>query len=203
MKKLFVIGDSISMHYGPYLERYLNGKYAYDRKRAKIGEKSELDFPSGENGGDSSMVLCYLKTCKAILADVDILLINCGLHDIKRDPDTLKYQVDIKDYENNLNSILDILDEFDISVIWVRTTPVDERLHLEKKGRSFLRFEADVDKYNLAADDIMNKRGIRILDLFGFTENIRDELYTDGVHFKDEIRKLQAAFIAGYLANGP
>ena len=26
MKKLFVIGDSISMHYGPFLKKYLAGE---------------------------------------------------------------------------------------------------------------------------------------------------------------------------------
>ncbi len=60
MKNLFVIGDSISMHYGPYLESFLKNRFVYDRKRAKAGEKTDLDYPSGENGGDSRMVLGYI-----------------------------------------------------------------------------------------------------------------------------------------------
>lgn len=111
------------------------------------------------------MMLSYLTACESILAYVDILLINCGLHDIKWDPDTMKYQVDIKDYENNLNKIADILCKFDIKVIWIRTTPVDQKLHFEKKGRGFLRFEEDVEMYNKIADEIMNKRSIKTLDL--------------------------------------
>ncbi len=71
----------------------------------------------------------------------------------------------------------------------------------EKKGGSFLRFEADVEKYNHIADKAMKDRNIRMLDLHAFTKTIKDELFIDGVHFREDIRKLQAAFIAGYLSN--
>lgn len=33
MKRLFVIGDSISIHHGPYLKKILRDRYHYDRKR--------------------------------------------------------------------------------------------------------------------------------------------------------------------------
>ena len=82
--KVFVIGDSISIQYGPYLEQYLHGFYEYDRKRDEGFSSANLDLPAGANGGDSKMVLDYLKQR---LEDPgfspDVLLLNCGLHDIK------------------------------------------------------------------------------------------------------------------------
>ena len=35
--KVFVIGDSVSIHYGPYLKTMIVDKFDYDRKRG-IGE---------------------------------------------------------------------------------------------------------------------------------------------------------------------
>lgn len=32
MPRLFVIGDSISIHYGPHLQRLLGATFDYDRK---------------------------------------------------------------------------------------------------------------------------------------------------------------------------
>lgn len=49
--RLFVIGDSISIFYGPYLKKYVEGKFDYDRKRDKGEAMKNLDNPVGANGG--------------------------------------------------------------------------------------------------------------------------------------------------------
>ncbi|KIE48240.1 hypothetical protein U732_4009 [Clostridium argentinense CDC 2741] len=61
MRSLFVIGDSISIHYGPYLREMIKDKFAYDRKRGLEHALIDLDKPVGANIGDSSMVLEYLQ----------------------------------------------------------------------------------------------------------------------------------------------
>ena len=59
---LFVLGDSISIHYGPYLQKASKGFLQYDRKQGASGvEENNMDVATGANGGDSSMVLAYLK----------------------------------------------------------------------------------------------------------------------------------------------
>src|SRR4030042_4948678 len=103
LSKLYVIGDSISIHYGPYLQACLKGIMEYSRKEGKEETLLNLDNPQGDSGGDSSMVLSFLKakaTCGGI--DADFLLLNCGLHDIKTYPNSGKNQVPIRQYENNL-----------------------------------------------------------------------------------------------------
>ena len=95
--RLFVIGDSISIFYGPYLKKYVEGKFDYDRKRDKGEAMKNLDNPVGANGGDSRMVLSYLKELSADPSfKADVLLLNCGLHDVKTDPKTGKLKLSRK-----------------------------------------------------------------------------------------------------------
>eukprot|EP00729_Bicosta_minor_P000629 gene629-620_t len=136
MKRLFVLGDSITVGYGPFLKEFVNtstsGVWSYGRKN-EGGDGSDMSI-YGLNGGNSKDVLRYLTllASEAPIADsgssganakpdprsgtvrvlttgdggvpmlqptttttfqappskvagrtVDILLLNCGLHDIK------------------------------------------------------------------------------------------------------------------------
>ena len=49
----YVIGDSISIQYGPYLESALGASWQYDRKSGDAEARKNLDIPIGANGGDS------------------------------------------------------------------------------------------------------------------------------------------------------
>lgn len=194
---LHVVGDSISIHYGPYLQAMLAGIMTYSRKTAPDGS---TDDSGAANGGDSSMVRAYLKTLKIELR-FDYLLINCGLHDIKRDPVTNQPQVPTDQYAASLRGIVAIADRITRRMIWVRTTPVIEERH-NRLNTAFRRYEADVEAYNASADRIMREHAISIIDLFTFTRNLGSEVYVDHVHFTAEVRAQQAAFIAGHLYQG-
>ena len=199
LPKLFVIGDSISMQYGPYLENHLRGFFEYDRKRDDGKGGNDLDNPQGANGGDSSMVLDYLKKkLQDKSFSPEILLLNCGLHDIKRNPQSGEIQVPIDNYEHHLTEIFDILKERDIKGVWVRTTPLDEIRH-NTRSRSFHRYEKDLEAYNEVADRVTKSFGIETIDLHQFTLNLGNDTFIDHVHFDEVTRSLQAAFIAGFL----
>ncbi len=193
---LYVIGDSISIHYGPFLEQQLQGVMGYARKE---GAKDDLDNPNGANGGDSSMVLDYLQSLEASGGiDADLLLVNCGLHDIKTDRETGHKQVTIEDYAKNLRAIIELAATMQLQLIWIRTTPLDEKIH-NANGVGFLRFNADHEAYQLTADEIMREANIPVIDLHSFTANLGPDLYIDHVHFPESIRAKQAAYIAGWL----
>lgn len=49
----------------------------------------------------------------------------------------------------------------------------------------------------------MREHKVPIIDLYFFTKNLGEDIHIDGVHFKNKIRALQAAFIAGYVCNLP
>jgi lysophospholipase L1-like esterase len=159
-------------------------------------------MPVGANGGDSAMVLEYLRGQFAGGRPVyDILLLNSGLHDIKRDLQTGKLQVEPDVYKENLEAILALVVKAGVRPIWIRTTPVNEEMHNSGK-RHFKRYSEDVDAYNAAADHIMQNAGIMAIDLYTFTKNLGDGAFSDGVHFNENVRAMQAAFIAGSLYEG-
>lgn len=200
MKRVFVVGDSISIGYGPFLEQALKGWMAYDRKSGLHEALKDLDAAKGANGGDSRNCLEYLRGWKdqgGIPAD--ILLLNCGLHDLKTNRETKVHQEPLEAYRDNLLKIIRVVKNMNLAMIWVRTTPVNEKWHHERK--EFDRWEADVESYNAAADAIMKLASVPICDLYSFTRNIPDGISPDGVHFTEKASQLQGVFIAGYLGS--
>ncbi len=196
---LFVIGDSISMQYGPFLQNQLRGFFDYDRKKDDGRGASNLDTPMGANGGDSRMVLEYLELKQNDPTfQPDMLLLNCGLHDIKRNSQTSAIQIDEVQYRQNLEAIYKIARKRNLQLIWVRTTPVVDERH-NTRSKVFHRFSKDVDTYNAIADDVFSKKNVPVIDLYQFTLNLGDESYVDHVHYNESVRSLQAAFIAGSL----
>jgi lysophospholipase L1-like esterase len=196
MQRIFVIGDSISLQYGPHLESYLSGKFAYDRKR---GSTENLDAGLGANGGDSRNVLAYVRQRLAARdLTADFVVINCGLHDIKVKPGSAERQVGLVEYEANLREIVRDIRTQGMRLIWVRTTPVDETLH-QARISEFSRYGADVDRYNGTADTVMAEFSVPTIDLHHFTLRFMPGGLADHVHFNEDVRRLQAAFIAGAL----
>ncbi|QDK81924.1 SGNH/GDSL hydrolase family protein [Spirosoma sp. KCTC 42546] len=199
LPKLYVIGDSISMRYGPFLEKYVQGVWQYDRKSDDGQAAKNLDVPVGANGGDSRMVLEYLKLKAPDKSfQPDVLLLNCGLHDIKRNPETNAIQVDSASYRKNLEAIYQLLHKRNIRLVWMRTTSVEDERH-NTRSKAFKRYARDLDAYNAIADDVMRKHGVSIIDLYTFTRSLGSEHFVDHVHYDDSAMQLQAGYIAGFL----
>ena len=196
MPDLFVIGDSISMQYGPHLQAMLGDAFGYSRKGLLEQEVYDL-YEFQWNGGDSARVREYLPQRIEQGLEFDWLLLNCGLHDLKRDRATDRLQVPLEAYRENLQAILAAATAHFARVVWVRTTPVDDEMH--KRSKEFYRLDADVVAYNAAADAIVAAAGAASIDLYGFTKRLDGELYCDHVHFHEPVRRLQAAWIAGHL----
>lgn len=196
--RLFVLGDSVSIHYGSYLEQLLRGKWEYERKS---GRAANVDHGTGANGGDSTAVLAYLdERLAAGGIAADWLLLNCGLHDIKSDRQTGRRQVALPAYAANLRAILETVRGLEPRPLWVRTTPVLETLHNAVPGpKTYNRYAQDVVSYNAAADRIMNAEGVPRIDLFSVTVPFLPEATYDGVHFNEDVRLRQAEFIAREL----
>ncbi|MBD2844084.1 SGNH/GDSL hydrolase family protein [Paenibacillus sp. IB182496] len=207
MKTLFVIGDSISIQYGPALRAMVEGSYVYDRKGARGPEDTDLDRPAQMNGGDSARVLEYVceRDAEGFWKPGMVLLLNCGLHDIKTDPATGKVQVEIADYQRNLRAVFELMQRRGVEGVWVRTTPVEDARHNDRPGMAFHRFNRDTIAYNETADALVAEFGWYSIDLYGFSERLiawlgADEVYVDHVHFSERVHGLQAAYLCGALA---
>ncbi len=202
---LFVLGDSISVNYGPALERSLAGRFRYDRKGAALGASQNIDSAL-VNGGDSGRVLAFLQSREALFeaGAASILLLNCGLHDVRVDPENGSHQVDVEIYARNLEQIATLAKAAAERVVWVSSTPVVDGHH-NLLSSEFLRFNADVEAYNACADVVMQTAGIACADLYRFTLSLcgqpeeLDQLYRDHVHFLPAVSQMQAAYLAGWL----
>lgn len=202
MKKLFVIGDSISCYYGKYLEQMLSGFMGYDRKGRMNILKDLDDCTDGVNGGDSSMVLKYLgEVAGQDWFRPDILLLNCGGHDTKKKVDTGRLQITPQRYRSNLRQIISVAGQRNVFPVWVRTTPLNKR-SVKPPDAKIWHAQEDIDRYNAIADGVMKENSVPIIDLFTFTRNLGEDIYlngTDLVHFNEKASALQAAYIAGAL----
>ncbi len=197
--RLFVIGDSISLGYGPSLERLGRGFFAYARKTGTETGLPERGLAADPNGGDSRQVLAYLRLRQETGGiPADVVLLNCGLHDVRRDRITRACQVPIEKYRANLQEMAGVVTALGLRLVWATTTPVLEQQH-NSLDRTFERFNQDVNACNAAAVEIVSAAGGEIADLHSFTANLGLEAYTDGVHFAPEAAALQASFLVGCL----
>ncbi len=195
MIKIFVVGDSISMHYNDDLKRFLSG-YAMLKRKGEGEKPGDLDYESKVNGGDSACVLGYLQATPDI--DADIFIVNCGLHDIKFYHEVGHLQVEPEDYRENLKQIVAHIQKLGKQMVWVMSTTVDDEIH-KKNCSVFFRKNEDIKQYNHIAKEVMEQMGVPIIDLYDFTEKLGDGVFCDHVHFKPHVRTLHAAFIAGQV----
>ena len=198
--RLFVLGDSISIGYGPYLSHHLDG-FTYARKNPDA-DPADTSV-TGQNGGDSSHVVAYLRHLLST-GDSSLrgawLLLNCGLHDIKRKADGL--QVDIHDYVANIEEAFAIGRELGATrIVWCRTTPVDDAIHASRCDLGVTRLASDVEAYNHAADGACQKNSVDVIDLHAFTLALGTDAFSDHVHYTPEACDQQAKFVAAALIN--
>ena len=184
-KMLYSIGDSISLGYLRTLVILLGQRYVV------------VHCPS--NGGPSTRIAERLDDWLAGY-DPDVVLLNCGLHDIKRDEDDHP-ATSADHYEANLRDIVARLQGLAVPprLIWARTTPVIDERHQAVK--SFGRMNEDVIAYNEIADAVMAEMDAESIDLYGVVMDSDPEarLAGDGVHFTSKGYGLLGEAIADYL----
>lgn len=194
-----LVGDSISIDYHDALEQETRGRYRYSRKGGLELARRDLDHPQGANGGDSSAVLEYLREQFQASAELPgTVVVNCGLHDIKTNAATGERQVPLADYRRNLEAIVALVHGSGRRLVWVTTTPVDEVRH-QARSPGFHRYERDLADYNAVAAEIMEARGVPVIDLHAFTAGLAEPKFRDHVHFVPEVSRRQAEFLRAAL----
>jgi lysophospholipase L1-like esterase len=202
LPKLFLVGDSISIYYTPYLETDVSNHYKFSRKTSPAPETiaEQLSDPNVQ-GGNSRMVLEYLeKRYSESNFAPDIVLINTGLHDIKRIPQTNVVAIASTEYRTNLEKIISLVRKHHGRIIWISTTPVDDARH-NALSKEFFRYDRDVVQYNDIANNVFTRAGVPIIDLYTFTKQLGPSHYIDHVHWDEITRVQQAAYIAGFISS--
>lgn len=181
---LYSSGDSISLGYWPYLE----GELWHD---ADIYYQRELwkDIPetsSPNNGHAHNAYLSLEKAYKNENFKPDYILINFGLHMING------YQNNLEGYAEWVQKFIDMAKAHYAKLIWVTTTPY--ALYQDDKN-------VTVRKFNETANRIVKENNMYVADLYTCVTDLVKELnewnvYTDGVHFREEIKAKQGKFLA-------
>ncbi|MHB0935641.1 MAG: SGNH/GDSL hydrolase family protein [Armatimonadota bacterium] len=186
MKKIALIGDSIRMGYQATVIEQLAGA-------------AEIVSPE-KNGGDSRNVLANLDAW-VIDLHPDIVHLNCGLHDLKREFATPEQtQVPLEEYRQNLEAIFRRITDTGATLIWATITPVIYEKHHAVKG--FDRREEDVDAFNAAALAVAGKFNLPVDDLHAVVMQAgREQLMAegDGVHFFPDGYRVLGTAVADYL----
>lgn len=196
---VYWVGDSISIDYHQPLGESLLNSFHYSRKSGLVQARKNLDQAQGANGGDSSMVLAHLREYMQGPDPADYLVLNCGLHDIKRARHAeAARQVESEQYRENLEAIIRTVHAAGKKMVWVNTTPVDESIHRQFQ-KHFFRREADWREYQDIAAEVMEAAQVPIIDLAAFTQSIGEDLYRDHVHFHPAISVAQGRFLAREL----
>lgn len=183
-KILYVLGDSVSLHYGPYLDRILSTTNDF---------KGILRlYP--ENTSSSSRLIELLNEDVRKFPN-DIIIWNSGLHDVRRNRDTKEIFTTIEEYKNNIEKIYNILKNKGFTQIFINSTPIYEEKH-NNRSTGWIRKDLDVNTYNEEAERILEGLNVPVVDLYSFTKTLGVNALFDHVHFKPEVRAEQAKYIA-------
>ena len=168
--KVLLLGDSIRMSYQPLVARLLDGR-------------AQVVGPS-DNCQYSLFTLSSLGRWIGELGQPDIVHWNNGIHDAGHNPARNPVQIPIDMYSANLEFILDILVAWTPKVIWATSTPVHPDRPFRDTEWSWRNEE--IDRYNDAALQLMDSRGVPINDLHALVwANMPEFLSQDQLHLSE------------------
>ena len=167
LTKVLLLGDSNRQLYEPIVIKTLS-----DRAEV-VGPKENCQF--------SLYTLVSLARWVEDLGKPKIVHWNNGLHDCGHCPGRRPIQMLLEDYIGNLEFILNDIKKITPHIIWATSTAVHPDRPFKDDAWSWRNEE--IDKYNQAAIELMNKHDIPINDLNKIIAgNPDDYLIEDGVH---------------------
>jgi len=170
LPKVLLLGDSIRLSYQPFVCEALVGKAQV------VAPKENCQF--------SLYTLASLDRWLEDLGKPDMVHWNNGLHDCGHNPRRNPIQIPIEMYIANLQFILKRLRELTLKVIWATTTPVHPYCQFDTNKWSWRNSE--IDKYNEAARELMDKYNVPVNDLHSLVLDKADEyLSEDHLHLSE------------------
>lgn len=179
-----LIGDSIRLFSEPFVRHRLSARFKLRspadncRSSRNVADRIQGWVPPGTT---------------------DIVHVNCGLHDIRRDIGRRRPVSSPEEYVANLRHIFTYLADTGASVIWATSTPIRESVH---DGIESPRWHlADLVAYNRLSVELAASFGFRINDLYGRLAGAAAErlLMHDGVHFNQVGNQLIGKYVAAAI----
>ncbi len=162
VKKILVIGDSISRGYRMKISELAGEKFFVD----SIATSKAVDNPS---------FIPLIDYAMAQTQNVKAILINNGLHGFGLTED---------EYADGLEKIIDYISKkySGIKLVAVTTTGDRKYKNLNEYGENHQR----IIKRNEIALKIAGEYNMTVCDLFSVTEEKTELYFEDGIHFSDE-----------------
>jgi lysophospholipase L1-like esterase len=117
--------------------------------------------------------------------------------------DESKYWVELDEFKNNLQSIIDTAKKFSSKILFLGNYPVDEGKTLPTYtwDKTIRSHNEDIEQYEQATKEIASKNDIPFIDVFNlFTEDeVREYLTSDGVHPNDKGHEKLAELVYGFV----
>ena len=172
LPRVLLIGDSISMGYTVPVRKLLKGQANIHRIPA--------------NGQTTTHTLANLDKWLGPKS-WDVIHFNCGLHDL-----TVSSEVELSQYEKNIEQLVQRLKATGAKLIWASTTPVPEGAKNQILGR-------DV-RYNQVAERVMEHHGIPINDLYNFAlPRLKEIQKPANIHFTQHGSRVLASEVAKHI----
>jgi hypothetical protein len=176
LPRVLLVGDSISVGYTIPVRALLAGQANVHRVPANAeGTAKSIGLLEGWLGA----------------AKWDLIVFNFGLHDVlilRGEP-----RISLGLYLARLGAMIDVMQAQARRLIWISSTPVTPECekHMAKRWQADrtqpYRRNKDIVRYNVAAQRLMEQRGIPVVDLYGFALARLDEIQLPrNVHFTDD-----------------
>lgn len=170
MKKIVLIGDSIRQGYDKYVKMAFQGV-------------AEVYYPDA-NCRFTTHILRHLLDWKEKMGcgdDVDLVHFNAGLWDNLILIDG-KHHISIEVYTENIARICDMIKILypKAKIVFATSTPCNEEFF---KTYKYKRTNADTERYNAAASEIVLSRDGSINDLYALLKDDQMAYHSDQTHF--------------------
>lgn len=162
MKQVLLLGDSIRMFYGK-------------RVSEKLGEEYNVSAPS-ENCRFAAYTHNSLRHWLPTFPKPDIIHWNNGLWDIGHFYGEAECGTSLPVYLEYLERIAKILLSTGAKVIFATTTPVHPKREKQTEGMLSTHRNSEIEQYNKAAVELMQRLGIEVNDLYPLIASNADDL---------------------------
>lgn len=184
MKNVLLIGDSIRFGAPPGSPGY--GVYV----KEMLGGIADVYAPD-DNCRFAQYTLRYLYEWSFITdrEKVDVIHWNNGLWDVLRlngDEPLTPCDVYVQMLERVYNMMRKLFPN--AKIIFANSTAVIE----EWANPTFFRYNSDIEKYNAAAEKLMDSLGVEVNDLYSITKGFDNTLHSDWVHYNADGSKILA-----------
>jgi len=193
MKRVVLVGDSISQCYQPYVIGELDGV-------AEVLGCHDWHIPPGHC---THVVLDRLDEW-VIARQPDVVHINTGLHDVWRSVADGRLVHSFEKYVTEVRQILETLRRKSAAkIIWATTTPVFEQDQLDDSpNRIAIRHDKDIRRFNDASKEVAGELGVPVNDLYEIVEREgrrRFVMKEDGVHITDDGNRVLGRAVANVI----